>query len=349
VGLVFGLGTAVRLFSGPLAGRVADLLGTLRAVLALCIVAAAGAALGLVHAQGLSMLLALSVADAAVLAPTTTLADALALSAAAPHGTSHPRFEYGWVRGAASAAFIGGSLIAGQLLRTAPLDEVVRLHAALLATAAVAVRLVPPLEQTMAAATSEERSPVGGIGLLLRMPPFRRLVGVAALVLGSHAMHDSFAMVRWNAAGIGPATGSVLWSESVAAEVVVFFLIGPRLLERLAPSGAAALAASAGFVRWTTMASTTSTAALAIVQPLHGFTFALLHLACMRSDASLVPAHLAATAQSIYAVGVTAMTASMAIVSGRLYADFGARGFLAMALLCAVALPLTRGLRAPSP
>ena len=31
---------------------------------------------------------------------------------------------------------------------------------------------------------------------------------------------------------------------------------------------------------------------------------------------------------------------------GRLHANFGARGFLAMALLCAVALPLTRGLRA---
>jgi len=94
------------------------------------------------------------------------------------------------------------------------------------------------------------------------------------------------------------------------------------------------------------MASTTATVALAVVQPLHGFTFALLHLACMRWVGAFVPPHLAATAQSIYAVGATAMTASMTIVSGRLYADFGAHGFLLMALLCAVALPLTRGLRA---
>jgi len=346
VGLLFGLGTFVRLVSGPIAGRVADLLGMLRAVLALCIVAAGGIALGLINADGLWMLLALGVIDAAVLAPTTTLADALALSAAAPSGTTHPRFEYGWVRGAASVAFIAGVLFAGQLLRTAALDAVVGAHAVLLAAAAVAVRFVPPLDTTGSVPTADMRSPVGGIELLLRMPAFRRLVAVAALVLGSHAMHDSFAMVRWNAAGIGPAAGSVLWSESVAAEVVVFLLIGPPLLERLGPSGAAALAALAGLVRWTTMASTTSTVALAVVQPLHGFTFALLHLACMRWIGAFVPPHLAATAQSIYAVGATAMTASMTIVSGPLYADFGAHGFLVMALLCAVALPLTRGLRA---
>jgi PPP family 3-phenylpropionic acid transporter len=344
LGLLFGLGTAVRLVTGPLAGRVADLLGVLRLVLALCIGAAAFVALGLVHAQGLWPLLVLAVVDAGVLAPTTTLADALALDAAEPRDPSRPRFEYGWVRGAASAAFIAGSLVAGQVLRTAPLDTVVVVHAALLAAAAAAVWLVPPLDATASAATSDEESPVGGVRLLLGLPRFRRLVAVAALVLGSHAMHDSFAMVRWNAAGIGPTAASLLWSESVLAEVIVFFVLGPWLLERLAPSGAATLAALAGLARWLVMASSTSLGALAIVQPLHGVTFALLHLACMRAIAAIVPPHLAATAQSIYAVGATATTALMTIASGRLYGAVGARGFVAMALLCAAALPLARGL-----
>ena len=53
---------------------------------------------------------------------------------------------------------------------------------------------------------------------------------VAALILGSHAMHDAFAVIRWRAAGVSPALASVLWSESVAAEVLVFFLIGPALV-----------------------------------------------------------------------------------------------------------------------
>ena len=53
----------------------------------------------------------------------------------------------------------------------------------------------------------------------------------AALVLGSHAMHDAFAIIRWSDAGISPAVSSVLWSESVAAEVVVFVLLGPWVLD----------------------------------------------------------------------------------------------------------------------
>ena len=66
--------------------------------------------------------------------------------------------------------------------------------------------------------------------LPLRIPLFRHMVLVAAMILGSHAMHDAFAMIRWSAAGIGPSAASALWSLSVASEVLVFFLIGPRLV-----------------------------------------------------------------------------------------------------------------------
>jgi MFS transporter, PPP family, 3-phenylpropionic acid transporter len=159
-------------------------------------------------------------------------------------------------------------------------------------------------------------------------------------------MHDAFAMVRWNAAGVGPAAASLLWSESVAAEVIMFLALGPRVVARLAPGGAMAVVALAGVVRWTVMASTTSLAALSLVQPLHGCTFALLHLACMRLIGATVSRHLAATAQSLYAVAATAVTGSLTIVSGVLYARVGARGFLVMACLCAVAVPLASRLPA---
>jgi PPP family 3-phenylpropionic acid transporter len=346
LGLLFGLGTAVRLLSGPFAGRVADLLGALRTVLATCTIASACAAVGLLPAHGFPLLLAIGLVQAAVLAPTTTLADALALAAATPRDPRRRGFEYGWVRGAASAAFVAGSLVAGQVLSHAPLTAIIWIHAALLAAAGCAVGMVPPLDACAKEPTAEEQSPVGGVRELLRIPLFRRVVLVAALVLSSHAMHDAFAMVRWNAAGITPAAGSVLWSESVAAEVLVFFLLGPALLDRIGPAGAMALAALAGVLRWSVVACTTTLVALALVQPLHGFTFALLHLACMRLVAATVPAHLAATAQAIYAVGAASSSALLTVASGWLYARFGAQAFLVMAMLCAAALPLTRGLRA---
>ena len=70
-------------------------------------------------------------------------------------------------------------------------------------------------------------------------------------------------------------------------------------------------------------------------------TFALLHPACMRVIAAVVPLHLAATAQSIYAAGVTATVAVLTLVPRILYARLGAGAFLVMAVLCVVAVPAT--------
>jgi len=39
---------------------------------------------------------------------------------------------------------------------------------------------------------------------------------------------------------------------------------------------------------------------VAAIEPLHGLTFALLHLTCMRLLAQCVPRHLEATALTIY-------------------------------------------------
>jgi PPP family 3-phenylpropionic acid transporter len=343
LGLLFATGTAIRLVSGPLCGRLADLTQALRAVLATCAALAALVALGLLPAAGFGALLTISAFHAAALAPITTLADALALGAATRDAET--RFEYGWVRGTGSAAFITGTLISGQVVGAWGLPSIIVLHAALLSAAAGAAMRVPKLARSQRLPVVAAPVPPGGVLELLRRPLFRRVMLVSALVLGSHAMHDAFAVIRWSAAGVTPAVASVLWSESVAAEVLVFFVLGPPLLRRLAPAGVMTLAATAGVLRWATMALTTDVIALALVQPLHGLTFAALHLACMRLIAAIVPPHLAATAQALYALGAGATTALLTLASGRLYARLGAEGFLVMALLCAAAVPLTRGLR----
>jgi MFS transporter, PPP family, 3-phenylpropionic acid transporter len=127
---------------------------------------------------------------------------------------------------------------------------------------------------------------------------------------------------------------------------VVFFLLGPFLLRHITPAAAMAIAACAGLLRWVVMAQTADVVAMALVEPLHGLTFALLHLACMRVLAVIVPPDLAGTAQAIYGtLGIGATSAVLTLASGTLYANFGAAGFWAMAALCAVALPLTFTLR----
>jgi PPP family 3-phenylpropionic acid transporter len=346
LGVLFGAGTAIRLLSGPVAGRVADLTQARRAVLTACTALAALVTFALIPGHRFWTLVLISLCQAAVLAPITTLADALALGAATPRDDDAARgFEYGWVRGTGSGLFIVGTLVSGQVVSAFGLTSIAVLQAGLLAAGASAAVFVPELVAPRVVAAADEAAHRGDLFELLAMPPFRSLMLVSALVLGSHAMHDAFAVIRWSAAGVGPVMASVLWSESVAAEVVIFFLVGPVLVERLSPPGAMGLAAAAGVVRWVTTALTAKVMPLALVQPLHGLTFAGLHLACMRLMTAIVPPGLAATAQAMYAFSAGATTALLTWASGALYGRLGAQGFLVMALLSAVAVPLTLRLR----
>jgi PPP family 3-phenylpropionic acid transporter len=354
IALVLAAGTAIHLIAGPAAGRLADILDAPKAVLAACSAAAALIVLSYLQETGLLLLFVVSVFQSAALAPLAPLTDTLALASAAPHpsaGSVRQSFHYGSVRGAGSAAFICGTLLSGGAIAQFGITAAVWLNAGLLTAAAVAARLVPvlPLPTKNAARRVVADGAVRGFGALLRLPLYRRIVFVAALILASHAMHDSFAVIRWEAAGIGPRTVGVLWSMSVAAEVVVFLFIGRPLLNRIGPARAAMLAAAAGILRWVMMAETTWLPALAAVQPLHGLTFALLHLTCMRLLAQCVPGHLEATALTVYGtVGIGLPTALLIIGSGQLYSHIGANGFFVMAALCAAALPLARNLREPS-
>jgi PPP family 3-phenylpropionic acid transporter len=344
LGLVLGAGTAVRLVFGPFAGRLADRFHAFRAELALFAVLAAMAALSYFAVGAVWMVVLVSLFQAAALAPLVPLADALSLAHARPRAGRPGGFEYGWVRGAGSAAFVLGTLLAGQAAGLYGLSTVIWLGAVCLLAAAMATILVPAFPG------SPSRSADAGARVawrvLFRRRAFVHVVVIAALVHGSHAMYDSFAVIRWTDVGIAPATTAMLWSESVAAEVLVFLFLGPRLLRMLNPAGALAVSAVSGFVRFGVMAQTADVTALALVQPLHGFTFALLHLACMRVIADTVPRDLAGTAQAVYGlVGVGGATAVLTVASGWLFARFGPGGFWVMAALCILALPVVVSLR----
>ena len=352
IATVLAAGTAIRIATGPAAGRLADRLDAPRLVLAACAGLAGLLALGYVEAHSLRALLAVGVLQAAALAPLAPLSDSLALAGALPAAarTQRPDFDYGWVRGAGSAAFIIGAVLAGEAVERLGTTVIVWLNAALLAGAALCAGFVPRLPRKPAPSAAPRASLTSSaLGALLRLRLFRHLMLVAALVLGSHAFHDSFAVIRWRAAGIDTGAIGLLWSESVAAEVVVFLVIGRPLLERIGAARALALAAVAGVVRWSVLAATAWIPAIALVEPLHGLTFALLHLACMRLMAQIVPARLAATALALYGtVAIGAANAALIFAAGPLYAHLGAGGFWVMAGLCVAALPAAITLKEPS-
>jgi MFS transporter, PPP family, 3-phenylpropionic acid transporter len=350
IGLMLAAGVVVRLVATPAAGALADRLGAPRGVLAALLLASAALGLGYGLAPaGLAALLLVGLAHHAATGPLGPLPDALAVRAAARGG-----IDYGVVRGAGAAAFIAGTLLAGGAVAAASSPVVVLwLNAGLFALAAGAALLLPPPPAAhrrgggAAGRAGATGPPLAGMGSLLAIPAFRRLLLVAGLVSGSHAFYAGFATLRWQAAGLAPETVGLLWAVAVAAEVVVFFLLGRLLLARLGPGGLSALAAAAGALRWAVMAVTAWPPAMFLVQPLHGLTFAALHLAAMAVLARAVPGRLAATAQSVYtSLGTGLAGAALTLASGPLYARLGAGGFWAMALLCAAAVPAALALRA---
>jgi PPP family 3-phenylpropionic acid transporter len=335
LGIVLAGGTGIRLLAGPFGGRLADRARRPSLVLAGFTAAAAVIATGYAPARGLPLLFLVSVAHATVLAPITPVADALALGSA----TMSPIFSYGWVRGAGSAAFIAGVLLAGQAVEQAGLGIIIWLNAGLLALAAMVATRVP---DRLAGSRTIER-PTGGWPALLGIPVFVRLMVVASLIGGSHAMHDGFEVIRWRAAGLSETDASILWSSSVAAEIVMFVVAGPWLLRRFGPANALRLSAAAGVLRWAAAASTASFPIMALVEPLHGFTFALLHLACMDLIGRAVPRALAATAQAIYATFAMGIIAALVtLAAGPLYGTIGPAAFWPMAAMCGLAFALVR-------
>jgi PPP family 3-phenylpropionic acid transporter len=337
IGFLLGAAMLTRLVSGPLVGLLADLLGSLRLVLASCAALSAAAAFALGWANAFWTLLMVALLQAAALAPTTSIADALSVNVAIPHMAR--RLEYGWIRGAASAALVLGTLTAGQLIAASDLSPIVWMSAGLLIATACITALLPAATTRATLQPRPRSHRLQEISTLLRISRFQIVILVSALVFGSHAVHDAFAVIRWSDAGVSTSEISFLWSEAVITEVFVFLFAGPALLERFGVRGAALLAASAGVVRWTVAGVTSSVLLLSLVQPLHGLTFALLHLACMRMMGTLVPTPVAATAQTLYAFGSGVVTTTLTLFSGTLYASYGGAAFFPMAALCVAALP----------
>ena len=349
IGIVLAASTLIRVFAGPAVGHIADRLRRHTLTLCACALGAALAGLGYVVIRGFAGLLLVALVQAAMLAPIVPLSDALATTAARRSETDEGRqFEYGWLRASGSAAFIVGTLLSGWTASDTGLASIVWSSGTLLGIGGAAGLLLPNIPVAPTLSKNIARSTTRDWAFLLQIPAFRLLLIIAALVEGSHALHNSFSVIRWRAAGVGLPVVGALWSESVLSEVLVFLLIGPRLIRVLAPGGAIALAAAAGVIRWTVAAFTASPVILAFVQPLHGFTFALLHLAAMQVIVQVVPLRFAATAQAIYGtLCIGLATALLTLASGVLYARMGGTAFLVMAALCLLALPLCARLRLP--
>ena len=334
IGTVLSLGTAVRLCFGPFLGMLADRYGT-RRLLAIAAASAGGIGLLYLPSGSFSPLLVVSVLHSVSTASLAPLSDALALNSSARE-TAYP---YGWVRGVGSASFLLGTLASGQLVVRFGLASII------VASSVCFLMMVVPIPRLPPTSRAGRRPLFASILAILAIPAFRRILVVAAMVIGSHAMSDAFAVIHWRASGIGDGAIGALLAEAVGSEIVVFFLAGPFLLRRMGPAGCVMLAATAGALRWGVFAQTTVVSLLAATELLHGLTFSLVHLACMQVISASVPEEMSATAQTLYGtLCLGAASAVLTLASGIMFGAFGAEAFWSMAALSAAAAPIALAL-----
>lgn len=238
--------------------------------------------------------------------------------------------DYGRTRLWGSISFIAFAVLGGYALEGRHADVLFWMLLASLALFVIAALLLPDARPARALASG----PIPVLGVL-RSPSFILFLLTTTAIQGSHAVYYAFGTIHWRNAGYSDPVIGALWAEGVIAEIVLFAL-GDRIVRRLDPAWLLVVGGLAASIRWATIGMTDALALVVAVQALHAFSFGAAHLAAIHFISHTVPAHLSATAQSLYAGVVMGLGLGLLLLaSGWLYAAHGGGAYHAMAL-CAL-------------
>ncbi|MFO1141362.1 MAG: MFS transporter [Amaricoccus sp.] len=337
VGVYTALGIAVRVVAGLLVPSLADRLDRRRAVVV--VAAALTAAIYLAH-LGITekpALLVATLAAGTTMAGIGPIAEALGLAASRAWD-----FSYAQARSMGSIGYLAANLIVGALIARAGVGVALWWTVACMAAVAVLAVRHPGAHRVPA------RTPptMGEIGRLVVTPTFALFMAAVACLQSSHAMMYALGSVHWRDIGIGETEIGALWAASVAAEILFMLTIGTRVVRRLGPVGALALAGAGGVLRWGAMMGDPTGFWLWPIQGLHALTFGAAHLGAMAFIGRAVPDRYAAAAQgATTAMAVGGVTAAAMILAAAVYPLLGGRTYAIGFVLSLAGLALAALLR----
>jgi MFS transporter, PPP family, 3-phenylpropionic acid transporter len=320
IGLVIATPILVRLVAVPIAARLADRWGALRATL---VVSSFGGTIGYAlvgGAHSLPMILATVALAAALAGPAIPLADAYALRGLTLRGRA-----YGPVRLWGSAGFIAANFAAGFASGyIAPTSYIWLIVGAWAVTAAASLTLRPlrPAGTPEAATLRRPRH-------LLATPGILPVAVGASLIQASHAVFYGFSTLDWSAKGLSGTAIGALWAIGVAAEMVLFAF--SARLPVLTPRALLILGAAGAVVRWVGMTLDPPAVLLAPLQCLHALSFGASFLGAVQFLSRAAPEGKAATAQGDFSTLQGIVAAAATSLSGLLYGNLGALAYAVMA------------------
>jgi PPP family 3-phenylpropionic acid transporter len=345
IGLAGGVGLCARMLISPLAAFWSD--GLRRAkdpLIALCWLTLA---FWIAHIPVREpwMLVTLAFLTGAALYPVIPLSDSLAVREARRGG-----FAFGPIRAIGSSAFIVANLACGALISVFGGEAMLAWMIGSTLLLAVMALLLP------AGARAEAPEPAAArlrdLGRLASRPDFILALLASGLIAGSHAFYYGFSAIAWRDQGTPAIWVGVLWGVAVAGEIV-FFAVSARLPGQLSPVLLMAAGAVAAIIRWLALAASPPLTVLLALQTLHGFSFGATFLGFVIYTERVAGEGRAASVFALNsAIAGGAFAAVLTVISGWLYASFGAWAFAAMAIpaalggVCTLALG---GLKQPAP
>jgi MFS transporter, PPP family, 3-phenylpropionic acid transporter len=321
-----------RIVATPLVTFLADKSGNHRAlVLVLLVLSIAGFAAPLAL-PGFAGLALLTLANALAFPAVIPLAETFALA-----GVHRFGLDYGRMRMWGSIMFMVANIAGGvALLRLGSESFLPMLLVGMALVLAVSLFLPGSSESGEPVA----RVSLADMGVLLATPRYALLLLTASVIQGSHGVLNAFASLTWQARGIPEDVIGLLWATGVVSEVLLM-AFARHGLARCGAAGLIAIGAGAALLRWIGLGFDPPLVVLFVLQALHGLTFGATHIGAMNDLARSVPQRLSGTAQGLYAAATAGIASgSMVLLSGPLYAHFGAQSYWVMALIAAVGLAL---------
>lgn len=313
IGVLLGIGLATRCFANlfitPRVHKAGQLLPFIRIISFFSLVCFGGY---FVFTSNYIWLITITILFSLSLAPGIPMGDVLG-----NYYAKNGRVDYGRSRLLGSIAFVAGMLIVGAASEKFGIWIIPYIGMMSLFFSMLVVLRVPSLEP-QDDNTKSDNTRVNVLKILVK-PQVLIFLAIQAFIQGSHGGYYSFSALYWQKIGFGENLISFLWTMGVIGEILVF-AFNQRLFKGISNKAMMYLAAGGTIVRWSMTAWIDLWYILAIVQLLHGLTFATAHLAAIRYIQTL-PVKYMIVLQSLYnALCTGVIIAIVTSLSGWIYA-----------------------------
>lgn len=331
IGIILAVPLFVRVFTAPVAGMIADRLGERSIVLLWSGLLSLMTAVAFFLTGSFWPILLLYTLQGAVYSPYVPITEAIMLS-----GVRRWNFDYGKMRLWGSLAFIVATMTGGWLAGLYGGAMVLPAMAAAFVFTVVGALIAPKTGKPRRPSPIAAMATMPGKSTLRQRDVQLMLIGVS-LVNASHAMLFAFSAIYWQKMGFSGVDVGILWSAGVLAEVI-FFLFAVQLRRRFNLWSMMTVGAAVAVARWILFPMDMSFAGYFMLQCLHAFTYALIHMSAQSKLVERVAAEQEGAAQGLYFFYTGIFTALATFLSGYAFAWFGVQGFYLMSFVAAAGL-----------